>query len=544
MTQGRFAGRGRNAGRDGRGSANGRGNGRGRGAGYTSKANPKKVGLCVELQHHIFYYGVANAANLMRTTQEKIAQYVGVKYGEDISNEVTNKTTVVVAAPVYSAAILLRHQEWEAHVRKKQTNVKAARQAKLKQLNAAVKENQDVVEIAEIENQIEDIDYKQSKAVPYNLTDSERLEFSNESKSHSYRVATLEKHRGNVYALIYGQCTQILQDKMKQDKGWPAVSVSYNPLLLYKLIERVILKQTEDQYPVAALWEQLCNVTQAKQGNMTNMEWYERHNTKCEVAESVGVSFDFEKIWEYCAQEAHKAPYASLRSDQQALVKDNAKERVLSYALLISSSGKHTKIKEDLSDDYTKGTDNYPQNRSQALMMMDHYSKSPTAVTVSEGTAFAQSDKKKKFDKEKGKSVAKEKDPKDFDKEFWKDKECYRCGKKGHHANACSVKPPKDDDDERSSKSGSKVNKDVLRSLRATGKALAQLGESAEFDDDLLRNNLMLNWDSLRQQVNIHLLLNPSHSLTIYYLTTSHQCTLCATKTSLLTFEILLIRWC
>jgi hypothetical protein len=177
-------------------------------------------------------------------------------------------------------------------------------------------------------------------------------------------------------------------------------------------------------------------------------------------------------------------------------------------------------------------------------MMMDHYSKSPTAVTVSEGTAFAQSDKKKKFDKEKGKSVAKEKDPKDFDKEFWKDKECYRCGKKGHHANACSVKPPKDDDDERSSKSGSKVNKDVLRSLRATGKALAQLGESAEFDDDLLRNNLMLNWDSLRQQVNIHLLLNPSHSLTIYYLTTSHQCTLCATKTSLLTFEILLIRWC
>jgi hypothetical protein len=66
---------------------------------------------------------------------------------------------------------------------------------------------------------------------------------------------------------------------MKQDKGWPAVSASYNPLLLYKLIERVNLKQTEDQYPVAALWEQLCNVTQAKQGNMTNMEWYKRHNT-------------------------------------------------------------------------------------------------------------------------------------------------------------------------------------------------------------------------------------------------------------------------
>ena len=55
-----------------------------------------KVGLCKELENHIFDYGVSNTANLMRTTQEKIAQYVGIKYGEDIANELTNKTTVKV----------------------------------------------------------------------------------------------------------------------------------------------------------------------------------------------------------------------------------------------------------------------------------------------------------------------------------------------------------------------------------------------------------------------------------------------------------------
>jgi len=143
-----------------------------------------------------------------------------------MSNKVTNKTTVLVAASVYSAAILLRHQEWEAHVRKKQTKVKAALNAKLRQLQAVAEEDQDVVEIADIENKIEDIEYQQGKKVPYNLTDPEKLEFSNKIKSHSVRVPTLEKHRGNVYALIYRQCTQILQDKMKQEKGWPAVSTS------------------------------------------------------------------------------------------------------------------------------------------------------------------------------------------------------------------------------------------------------------------------------------------------------------------------------
>ncbi len=56
------------------------------------------------------------------------------------------------------------------------------------------------------------------------------------------------------------------------------------------------------------------------------------------------------------------------------------------------------------------------------MMLMDHYSKTPTAITTTEGTAFAQSDKKKK---KKGGNKEKKpeapKDPKDFDKEWWKD---------------------------------------------------------------------------------------------------------------------------
>ena len=100
----------------------------------------------------------------MRTTQEKIAQYVRSKYGEDIANEVMNKVAVVVPPPQYSAAIKTRHQEWERHVRNKQTRVRAALTAKLGQLQGAAVP--DVVEIADVENQIEDITYQQGKDVP------------------------------------------------------------------------------------------------------------------------------------------------------------------------------------------------------------------------------------------------------------------------------------------------------------------------------------------------------------------------------------------
>jgi hypothetical protein len=107
MTQARFAGQGQNSGRVGRGPGSGRGQGRGRGTGYTLKPKTSMVGLCKELENNIFDYGVPNAANLMRTTQEKIGQYVGIKYGEDIANQLTNKTTVTIPPPVYSTAILL-----------------------------------------------------------------------------------------------------------------------------------------------------------------------------------------------------------------------------------------------------------------------------------------------------------------------------------------------------------------------------------------------------------------------------------------------------
>ena len=65
-----------------------------------------------------------------------------------------------------------------------------------------------------------------------------------------------------------------------------AGSASYKPLELNKLIESVVLNQMDDQYPVSAVWEQYGQVSNAEQGTMTINEWYERFNTKVQVAES------------------------------------------------------------------------------------------------------------------------------------------------------------------------------------------------------------------------------------------------------------------
>ncbi len=199
----------------------------------------------------------------------------------------------------------------------------------------------------------------------------------------------------------------------------------------------MVLKQTEDQYPVAAVWDQYSAVFNAKQGSLPNTEWYERFNTKVEVAELVGCVFGHDKILDYCAELEFKAPYQGLSTTEQTVVETQARERFMAYGLLKTNSNSHDKIKSDLMDDFMKGSDNYPTTPQQTLLLLDKYSKKPTVVTQSEGTAFAQEENKK------GKSKkAEAADPKkvEYDKEFYRDKVCFRCDKKGHPKAACTVK--------------------------------------------------------------------------------------------------------
>jgi hypothetical protein len=76
--------------------------------------------------------------------------------------------------------------------------------------------------LAKVENDIVVLDYKISEPVEVQLTEQEKNEYHNETRQ--------------VYSLILGQCTQLLQDKMKQESTWATVSRSYNPLQLYSLI--------------------------------------------------------------------------------------------------------------------------------------------------------------------------------------------------------------------------------------------------------------------------------------------------------------------
>jgi hypothetical protein len=72
-----------------------------------------------------------------------------------------------------------------------------------------------VMELAKLNQDIAQADFEAAQDMPIKLNDQEQINYSNECQNHSRRISMLETHRGQAYSLILGQCTQLLQDKMK-----------------------------------------------------------------------------------------------------------------------------------------------------------------------------------------------------------------------------------------------------------------------------------------------------------------------------------------
>jgi hypothetical protein len=135
---------GRNNGRGGRCRGGRGGRGRGRGQNYTGSANAARKDLCANLGTNVFDYGQKSAADQMRASWEKLAQYVDTNYGQDISNELQNKISVILGEPVHTDDVLVKHGLRETMIRKGQMNIQRAQKAQEVILEEAVTKGDDM----------------------------------------------------------------------------------------------------------------------------------------------------------------------------------------------------------------------------------------------------------------------------------------------------------------------------------------------------------------------------------------------------------------
>ncbi len=160
-------------------------------------------------------------------------------------------------------------------------------------------------ELREVDDQITKCNIELTNEVEMKLTEDEKIAHANAWRTHRETTESVKVSRGKVYSMLMGQCTQVLVDKMEQDVDWVTISESFDPILLFKLIEKYVLKQSDNQYPTAVLIAEHQSILSFRQeDHMGNATYYDRFTTRVEVAGQAGVCYytpdllkDKMKLW-------------------------------------------------------------------------------------------------------------------------------------------------------------------------------------------------------------------------------------------------------
>jgi len=185
----------------GRSSGEARG-GIGRGRGYSNnytKTQTKNIGLCKDLESNIFDYGNKTSADLMRTMQEKIVQYVGAKFGGDIANELQNRITVVIPMPIYPPTAQMRHTATVSMVHAQQQNLLNSKTTKMTMLQSMIRSNPNDVDLpislAEVKNEVAQLQYELNNDIEVQLTEQEKNEYRLEGQTYTDQFKKLKTHQ-------------------------------------------------------------------------------------------------------------------------------------------------------------------------------------------------------------------------------------------------------------------------------------------------------------------------------------------------------------
>ncbi len=188
-----------------------------------------EVGACKELEGHIFTIGSGNKGkdgDMLRTSMEKMATYIGTKFGDEAAQEWVSGKRINPPEPAHLQAILNRHA---ARVKATKERIEMKRKG-LKSEKMAIEAEIQVAsscallrELREVDNQIAKCNIELNDEVKMKLTKDEKISHSNAWRTHRETTESLKRSRGKVYSLLIGQCTQVLIDKMKQKlNGWPS----------------------------------------------------------------------------------------------------------------------------------------------------------------------------------------------------------------------------------------------------------------------------------------------------------------------------------
>ena len=347
------------------------------GTGITGKKNmtmnkpfvpraPKFEGKCADLKGHVYDYSDARQSDQFMKTTREIAEYVGrtYKYGSNARLAVESLAMPTITTPADP---------------------------------------------------------------PDNASKSETRIWEKLIDEHVKRITYLNENMKTLYSLVWGQCTDIMRQKVEANNSFETISKTGDGLGLLTTLKGVAYQFQGQKYISHALHESMKRYYNCSQGKLATTQAYlENFQNVIDVVVHSGGKIS-----------GHPGVGNSIIAER-GLMRDNMTEaqieevrteisaRSTAMAFLLGSDrARYGRLIEDLENDYLQGRNNYPTTIAAAYNLLTKWKQEnrygwrpPSADGVSFTTADGEPGKKPP---RTGKSHI----------------TCHRCTKKGHYASEC-----------------------------------------------------------------------------------------------------------
>ena len=192
---------------------------------------------------------------------------------------------------------------------------------------------------------------------------------------------TFEKHTearrrnsSRVYALVIGQCSQALRNRMEADERWGRINDASDVMELLQLIQNCMIQRQTRQKPTHSLLDAEVQVYAFKQQNLANNEYYEKFKDLVTIAERLGsdIGAHSDRV-DATLEEIAADPDVPTDAEREQ-ARERAKDQFLAVMFLMNSDrNRYGSLVRDIENEYTRGSDTYPATLSAAYDYIVNY---------------------------------------------------------------------------------------------------------------------------------------------------------------------------